>query len=237
MRCSALTLIFCAHAGEQGLGYYRDTPPCAPTEEPKENAPKPAAKPKAIGMNNSIVKGLTLRAGVVKKKKKSGDLRALVALGGAILQSSCRGSQACRGVVLQSGAHLVPGVFLGSWRLTAGSSGPSLSFRCGGGGQAEVHQGDGGLASAGLLGGARHRLPGEMSRLRWFGFYVRFRTAALLLLVRVPAPSSLITLCVLHANVCAVTHLWHCSSHLPDCFLGHRYLAVTHSCYPIHFCR
>mmetsp|Transcript_61 Transcript_61/g.215 ORF Transcript_61/g.215 Transcript_61/m.215 type:complete len:94 (-) Transcript_61:205-486(-) len=57
-------------AGGQGLGYYRDTPPIGAASDAKETVPKPAAKPKAISINNSIVKGLALRPGIVKKKKK-----------------------------------------------------------------------------------------------------------------------------------------------------------------------
>lgn len=60
-------------AGGQGLGYYRDTPPIVAASDAKDTVPKPAAKPKAISINNSIVKGLALRPGIVKKKKKPGN--------------------------------------------------------------------------------------------------------------------------------------------------------------------
>lgn len=118
-------------AGEQGLGYYRDMPSAASAEEPKEGVPKPAAKPKAIGLNNSIVKGLALKPGIAKKKKKTtGDLRAPIETGaacgvppGAPVPRFTERLNICQPfAVLRTGRSHMLGATHVPWRLTAGSS-------------------------------------------------------------------------------------------------------------------
>ena len=60
-----------ARTGNYGLGYYLDKYPVFGSK-PEPKPPAPAAKPKAIGLNNSIVKGLAPKGGGIGKKKKSG---------------------------------------------------------------------------------------------------------------------------------------------------------------------
>ncbi len=93
--------------------------------------PKPAGKPKAIGLNNSIVKGLALKPGIAKKKKKTtGELCALIETGaacgvppGAPIPRFTERLNICQPfAVLRTGRSHMLGATHVPWRLTAGSS-------------------------------------------------------------------------------------------------------------------
>lgn len=59
--------------GESGLGYYRED--VLKTNTSSATLPiEPSAKPRVISSNKSIVKGLTLKSGMIKKKKKDTEL-------------------------------------------------------------------------------------------------------------------------------------------------------------------
>lgn len=72
-------MFFGSRPGESGVGYYKDHVSKASSTS-KFQSSEPAAKPTVIGSNKSIIKGLTLKSGMIKKKKKGSSWRQFLCL-------------------------------------------------------------------------------------------------------------------------------------------------------------